>query len=236
MRGSRGGVNGVSVASNFRWKQISWIASICLIPGIAFAALSTAERKSQFERALGLVINSTTPDMPADERKRLINAYVEGKPNKGLAVQDVYRKYFASVLHEDQDLVGDRTLEGCQLRFARPCALVAINDEVATEGQLDHKDMPRLRYAGEFDLSQIPIIRQDTRNRADLQRYFGASEPKAIAIHPWGELFIASGSADAQQTVLNRCNSFGRDKPDGPCLLYAINTKVVLPERMIRPK
>ena len=59
---------------------------------------------------------------------------------------------------------------------------------------------------------------------------------KAIAIHPWGELFIASGSADAQQTVLNRCNSFGRDKPDGPCLLYAINTKVVLPERMIRPK
>ena len=228
MRGSRGGVNGVSVASNFRWKQISWIASFCLIPGIAFAALSTAERKSQFERALGLVINSTTPDMPADERKRLINAYVEGKPNKGLAVQDVYRKYFASVLHEDQDLVGDRTLEGCQLRFARPCALVAINDEVATEGQLDHRDMPRLRYAGEFDLSQIPI--------ANAWSQSARVEPKAIAIHPWGELFIASGSADAQQTVLNGCNSFGRDKPDGPCLLYAINTKVVLPERMIRPK
>ena len=83
---------------------------------------------------------------------------------------------------------------------------------------------------------KIPIIRDDTRNRADLQRYFGASEPKAIAIHPWGELFIASGSKDAQETVLNNCNNFGRDKPDGPCLLYAINTKVVLPERLIRPK
>jgi hypothetical protein len=236
MRGSRGGVNGVSVASNSRSKQIGWIVCICLIPGIAFAALSTAERKSQFERVLGLVITSTTPNVPTDERKRVINAYIEGKPNKALAVQDVYRKYFSSVLHEDQDLVGDRTLEACQMRFARPCALIAINDEVATEGQLDHRDMPRLRYAGEFDLSQIPIIRQDTRNRADLQRYFGASEPKAIAIHPWGELFIASGVKDAQQAVLDRCNSFGRDKQEGPCFLYAINTKVVLPERMIRPK
>src|SRR2546430_15635117 len=108
MRGSRGGVNGVSVASNFRWKQISLIASFCLIPGIAFAALSTAERKSQFERALGLVINSTTPDMPADERKRLINAYVEGKPNKGLAGRAVYSKNFASLLHERHDMAGDR--------------------------------------------------------------------------------------------------------------------------------
>ena len=181
-------------------------------------------------------MTSTTPDLSAEERQRAIAAYLEGKPNKALAVQDVHRKYFPSVLHEDQDLVGDRTLEACQMRFARPCALVAINEEVATDGRLEFRDMPRLRYAGEFDLSQIPIIREDTRNRADLQRYFGASEPKAIAIHPWGELFIASGNKDAQEIVLKNCNNFGRGKPDGPCLLYAVNTKVVLPERLIRPK
>ncbi|WMT75708.1 hypothetical protein [Bradyrhizobium sp. Ash2021] len=226
----------MSGTANFKLKFMGWVGCICLIPGIAFAGLTTAQRKSQFERALGLVISAVTPDMPVDERDRLIEAYMNGKSNKGLAVQDVYRGYIVSVLHEDEEAVGDRALEACQMRFAKPCALVAINDEIATDGQLEYKDMPRLHYAGDFDLSQIPTIRLDTRNRADLQRYFRASEPKAIAIHPWGELFISWGTADAQQTVLNKCNNFGRDKQNGPCFLYAINTKVVLPERITRPK
>jgi hypothetical protein len=94
--------------------------------------------------------------------------------------------YFRSVLHEDYEATGDRTLEACQLRFGKPCALIAINDEIAAEGDLTTKDMARLHYSGEFDLSKIPIIRAITRNRADVQGYFGAAGPKAMAIHPWG--------------------------------------------------
>jgi hypothetical protein len=219
-------------------KYISWIICICALPGVAFAGLATAERKSQFEKALSLIITTATPDVAADDRKSLIKAYMDGKRNKGLAVQNVYRRYFWSELHEDQISAGDRTLEGCQLRSGMPCALIAVNDEIAAEGQLIYKDMPRLYYAGEFDLAQIPIIRSITRSRSDLQKYFGGHEPKAIAIHPWGELFIASAATlgEAEQIVLGKCNKFGVDKGEGPCFIYAVNNNVVLPERLTQPK
>ena len=97
--------------------------------------------------------------------------------------------------------------------------------------------MPRLKYAGEFDLAQIPVIRQDTRNRADLQRYYSAKEPKAIAIHSWGELFVTVDRADAQRSVLDNCSNFVRDKQaEGACFLYSVNNQVVLPERRTQPK
>jgi hypothetical protein len=219
-------------------KYIGWIVCICILPGIALAGLTSAQRKSEFEKALSIIIASTTPDVSQDGRESLIARYSDGKPNKGLAVQDVYRQYFQSELHEDQASAGDRTLEACQMRFAKTCALVAVNDEIVAEGQLVFKDMPRLRYSGKFDLSKIPVITQATRYRADVQGYFAASGPKAIAIHPWGKLFVSSGNAslnEAQETVLTKCNNdFIRDRKDGPCFLYAINDDVVLPERRTR--
>lgn len=95
--------------------------------------------------------------------------------------------------------------------------------------------MPRLRYSGEFDLAQIPIIRFITRNRPDVQKYFATAEPKAIAIHPSGTLFISSGGEtviEAQGKALAQCNADPRRKSkDGPCFVYAINNSVVLSER-----
>lgn len=219
------------------YNYAGWIACLCLIPTIAWAALSASERKSQFEKALGFIISSTTPDIKADARDRIIKAYADAQPEKGLAVQNVDRGYFILDRHDDQASAGERTLEGCQLRYARPCALVAVNDEIASDGQLDYRDMPRLHYVGEFDLAQIPVIRQDTRNRADLQRYYSAKEPKAIAIHSWGELFVTVDRADAQRSVLENCSNFVRDKhAEGPCFLYAVGKQVVLPERLTQPK
>jgi hypothetical protein len=157
-----------------------------------------------------------------------------------LAVQPVYRQYFRSEHHEDETMAGDRTLEACQLRFAKLCALIAVNEDIMAEGQLIYRDMPRLLYSGQFDLSQIPIITLATRTRFDVQNYWAAPEPKAIAIHPWGTFFIATGSGtsnEAQETVLTKCNNdFIRSKEDGPCFLYAINNEVVLSQRRTRTK
>jgi len=127
------------------------------------------------------------------------------KLDKARAVELVGGNYLRSVDHEDFNVVGDRTLEACQLRYGKPCALLSVNDDIAAEGQLISKDMPRLHYSGEFDLSQIPIIRAITRARADVQGYYGAADPKAIAIHPWGFLFISTGkptNRDAQDAAL----------------------------------
>jgi hypothetical protein len=170
----------------------------------------------------------------------LIRDYLAAKPNKGQAVQLDDGHYFRSVLHEDQAVAGDRTLEACQLRYEKPCALLAVNDEIASEGALIYKDMPRLHYKGEFDLSQIPIIRLVTRNRNDVQVYFVAAKPKAIAIHPWGKLFISTGTGsliEAQTAALAKCNDDPERRfKDGNCIVYAINNEVILPERRMVAK
>jgi hypothetical protein len=161
------------------------------LPTAEHGACRTDKRAAQIAawRALNVFIASTTADVFIDARESLIDGYANGKPNKALTVQPVYRQYFRSELHEDETVAGDRTLEARQLRFAKLCALIAVNENIVAEGQLIYKDMVRLLYSGKFDLSQIPIITLATRSRTDVQSYWSASEPKAIAIHPWGKLF-----------------------------------------------
>jgi hypothetical protein len=95
--------------------------------------------------------------------------------------------------------------------------------------------MPRLKYAGGFDLSQLPIVKDDVRKREDVRNYLGTSQPKAIAIHPIGQMFVVSGTATDRQAIdaaLTRCDlASGRKKSDGPCYLYAMNNDVVIAKR-----
>ena len=111
---------------------------------------------------------------------------------------------------------------------------------IVVEGELTARDMPRLHYAGKYDLSQIPIIRQVTRQRPDVQNYDKAMEPKAMAIHPWGKLFISAGDPslkDAQASALAKCNSDpARHGRDGGCFIYAVNNDVVVGERLVQPR
>jgi hypothetical protein len=221
-------------------RSFGWLICLLLLQNAAIAGPTTAERKSQFEKALSLIMAVATPQVNTLLRDALISDYMKATANKGQAVQLVDGAYFRSVDHEAISVTGDRTLEACQLRYAKPCALLAVNDEIFSEGELISKDMPRLKYAGEFDLSQIPIIRSITRNRADVQGYYAASEPKAIAIHPWGFLFISTGKSNivgAEETALSDCNNDPRRRfRDGQCFLYAINNEVVLSERLMRSK
>jgi len=131
-------------------------------------------------------------------------------------------------------------LEACQLRYGKPCALLAVNEEIVAEGELTTKDMPRLHYAGKYDISQIPIIREITKRRTDVQNYEKAMEPKAIAIHPWGKVFISAGDPtqrDSQTSALAKCNSDpARNGKDGGCFVYAVNNDVVINERRMQAK
>jgi hypothetical protein len=216
-------------------KTVGLIVAAGLLASSAYAGPISTERKSLFERALDAIMASATPHVSDLLRQRLIRDYVDAKANKAQAVELVGGNYLRSVDHEDFNVVGDRTLEACQLRYGKPCALLAENDDIAAEGQLISKDMPRLHYSGEFDLSQIPIIRAITRARADVQGYYGATAPKAIAIHPWGFLFISTGkptNRDAQDAALSACNSDPRrSSRDGNCFVYAVDNRVIISER-----
>jgi hypothetical protein len=210
------------------------------IPSAALAALSNAERKSQFEKAMASIIAANHPSMSVQVRERLVKEYTACKSHKGQAVELSNGSYFRSCEHEDSPDVGDRSLEACQLRYGKPCALLAVNEEIVAEGDLKPKDMPRMHYAGKYDPSQIPIIRSITRKRTDVQVYDKAMEPKAMAIHPWGKVFISAGDPtlkDAQASALNKCNGDpARNGKDGPCIVYAVNNDVVIEERRMLPK
>jgi hypothetical protein len=101
----------------------------------------------------------------------------------------------------------------------------------------DFRGHAAIAYAGEFDLSKIPAIRLVTRNRPDVQSYFAAAQPKAVAIHPWGKLFISQGNASlkaAEEAALAKCNNDPeRNGKDGGCFLYASNNDVVLSKRLM---
>jgi hypothetical protein len=206
-----------------------------LLASAANAGPIATERKSQFEKAMNVIMASVTPQLSDLQRQTLVRDYVDAKPNKAQAVEPADGHYFRSVAQEDYNVTADRTLEACQLRFGKPCALLAINDDIAAEGDLKSTDMPRLHYSGEFDLAKIPIIRAVTRARADVQSYFGAAGPKAVAIHPWGFLFISTGKAnsrDAQDAALAACNADPRRNfKDGNCFVYAVDNQVVISER-----
>jgi hypothetical protein len=221
-------------------KYFGWIICICLLPRIAFAGLTDVQRKSQFEKALGLIIAAATPQKASGQREKMIKDYMESRPNKGFSIEPISSEYWRSSIHDDHNVTGDRTLEGCQMRYGKPCALIAVNDDLAYEGELTTKDMVRLKYTGKFDTGQIPIIRSVTRKRADVQNYDLAMLPKAMVIHPWGKIFISAGNdnaKEAQETALAKCNNDqDRNGKDGPCYVYAVNNDVVIAERRTTAK
>ena len=221
--------------------RISRLLLICVVlPSAAMAALTKAERKSQFEKAMASLMAASTPSVLPAVREMLVRDYIACKANKGQAVELVSASYFRSCEHEEAAFAGDRSLESCQLKYGKPCALLAVNDEIAVEGELIAKDMTRLHYSGKYDVAQIPIIRQITKQRPDVQNYDKAVEPKAMAIHPWGKLFISAGNPDlrdAQAAALGKCNADpARNGKDGGCFVYAVNNDVVIGERRMLPK
>jgi hypothetical protein len=129
-------------------------------------------------------------------------------------------------------------LEVCQVRYGKPCVLIATDDKANDPGVV--RDMPRVRYAGMFDVHQIPGVNTEVLTRADVVSYATASEPKAAALHPQGifsTVTDAPGQFEAEEQALAKCSAAaGASKDSGePCLLYAVGNQVVLPQRSDKP-
>jgi hypothetical protein len=166
-----------------------------------------------------------------------VEEYEKAPVNKALAVNLKNAEYWQTTDQDSKSVTPDRALEGCQLRFGSPCKLLAVNDElVQLAGPLADRDMPRLSYSGGFDPNQLPIVKDDVQKRPDIQNYLSAQRPKAIAVHPIGEMFVVSGSATDKDAALARCDfAAGRKKADGPCYLYSLNNDVVIAKRHTFP-
>jgi hypothetical protein len=227
-------------------KHLSFIAILALVPVAAsafdqYAGLAETEHQpSDLSKALNLIVSTATPDLYFHKREIMIDDYEKAPINKALAVNIKRGEYWQTTDQDSESVTGERALEGCQLRFESPCRLLAVNDElVQLTAQSAEQDMPRLRYSGGFDVNKLPIVKDDVLKRADIQNYLSAQRPKAIAIHPIGQMFSVSGfptDKDAADAALARCDlASGRKKSDGPCYLYSLNNDVVIAQRQTFP-
>ena len=193
-------------------------------------------------------------DPPANDddlRRRIVAAMPEVEDRETIA-----RLYLAEKTHRALFLAPDRKhtfrvgnfgyariadeagAERCQLHYSGPCSPVVIDNDLA-DPAAPPRNMPRVGYAGPFDPQQIPGLSLPRRGSDDVKGYAAAKGSKAIALHSWGHLFTATGAPDsvtAQQRALDACDDDpDRKGKDGPCFLYAIDDKVVLPERRDDP-
>ncbi|MBV8190456.1 MAG: protein kinase [Alphaproteobacteria bacterium] len=174
-----------------------------------------------------------SPAQAETERELVAGSYLVSKFHKALAALPPSGTW-ATADKPSAAIAEERVLEGCQVKYGAPCLVVAVDDVVQpADAAQARRPMPRVAYDGVFDPQKIPAFDDDQRERPDIAGYRAARLPKAAAFHPLGRLFTVSGSAsqrDAEEQVLAACNDDPhRTQQDGPCLLYAIGDRVVLP-------
>lgn len=198
-----------------------------------------SETAASLRDALTEIITRLAPAYTyRDEQVRL---YLASGAHKALAVAAPGASWRVAS-QESAFIAQERVLEACQVRHGKPCVLVAVNDALADNAVQARglpRRMPRASYTGMFDAAQVPAVAQATRERADIVGYRAAPAPKAIAMHPWGRLFVVTGAASqriAEEMALAACNKDpDRDGKDGVCLLYAVGDTVILEKRATAP-
>jgi len=206
-------------------------------------AAAAATDPADLQQTLRKAVQKVLPAVNSAHLNVALKSYADGKDNKAIAGSRERNATWRFTNRESAYAAEQATLEGCQLFHASPCILLAVNGTVVNtpeDGTWMTTRMRRPTYEGHFNPQQIPIVRPEVRGRKDVADYSFGREPKAIAIHPWGLLFIASGSASqasAEAEALKNCNDDpARAGKDGPCFLYAIGNHVVLPLRITGPR
>jgi len=206
-------------------------------------AAAAATDPADLQQTLRKAVQKVLPAVNSAHLNVALKSYADGKDNKAIAGSRERNATWRFTNRESAYAAEQATLEGCQLFHASPCILLAVNGTVVNtpeDGTWVTRSMSRASYEGQFNPQQIPVVRPEVRGRKDVADYSFGREPKAIAIHPWGLLFIASGSASqasAEAEALKNCNDDpARAGKDGPCFLYAIGNHVVLPLRITGPR
>jgi hypothetical protein len=111
----------------------------------------------------------------------------------------------------------------------KPCILVAKNDLLVAPDPLEAilHDMEQVHYTGPYRLDMLPFLPRVSQEAA--RRFAQLPAPKALAMKALPPRYIdATGStvAEAERKALLDCNQIAGT----PCVLYAINNQVVLPQ------
>jgi adenylate cyclase len=186
---------------------------------------------------------TAVPALSDSAREAAVRDHSNNPLHKALAVSLDPPGYWTAWPWSSGDLAAGSALEQCQVSFGRPCALVAVDDVLqpaGADGKLSPRDMSRARYGGSFDPAQIPGVGDGVRQRQDVVNYASSAGPKAAAYHPVRtRFFVVTNAASqhaAEQKVLQACNDdTAANGWRGSCFLYAVENRVVLPQRLTEP-
>lgn len=189
-----------------------------------------------------LSLDRTVPRGRLEAQVRALQAYQESKQHRAIAISPKQQRSFRVAESPSAAAAEELALERCQLRNDEPCVLFAVNEAFRTPqqgGEWPRRDMERLRHEGPYRPDKVPAITAERRKEADIAGYGRAREPKAMAIHPLGRIFVRTGAASAfaaETEALKVCNDDpARDGATGSCLLYAAGNTVVLPGHHTAP-
>ena len=221
---------------------VALIAAVGAVAGLFFGR-SSSSPKAEAGAALAAQIGLAAPTLSENHRAERARDYVAAGDNKAQAVSPDPPGTWRASGRPTPENAEAAALESCQVFFARPCILVAVNGSLLPppkDGNWPVRDMPRARYAGVFDPAQLPGSPASVRERADIVGYRAAAGPKAAAYHPsGGRVFTVTGAATpraAEEAALKACNADpARHNADGTCFLYAVGDLVVLPQRRKEP-
>jgi class 3 adenylate cyclase len=228
-------------ASSRRALVLSAVAAVLLV-ALGGSVIYLVRQSTNTERTvqLGAILDATQAKLNERTRTKLIEEYFAIGLHRALAIAPKAQARWWTGDWSTSTAAEEKVLERCQIAYDEPCVLAALDEAIiAPAGKLPRsgRDMPKVRYSGDFDPAQIPVVRQLVSERADVVGYLQAPEPKAAAIHPRGIISIVTGATTqrrAETQALKACNdNDSRKEGDGPCFLYAVANKVVLPQRWI---
>jgi class 3 adenylate cyclase len=212
-------------------------------PREAAKASQSAAGQPSLLQALSERLKTVVPKLSEQAREAALREYVNSPVHKAQAVSADPPGYWTVWNWSTAQAAVESVLEGCQVRHGRPCALIVQDDELQPtpgDGKLLVRDMPRAGFAGSFDPEQIPGAGDGVRKRTDVVNYPMAPSPKAASYHPIrSRLFVitnAGAQRAAEEGALKACNDdTALKKFSGPCFLYAVGNRVVLPLRLTEP-
>ena len=196
---------------------------------VPVTAQASVDLESALREALSMVSEK--------ERDWQARHYVSEGGGRALSVAPGRHLSWRSTGQPDDASAETAALEGCQIFLNEPCMLVARGDRVLPKnasGSWPVQSQPRVTYRGDFDLAMVPVLHRKAAPSASVFGYKALAEPKALAVHPRGLFFAATGGdqATAESAALLDCNDDpSRKGEDGPCFLYAVDDRVVLSDR-----
>lgn len=203
-------------------------------PGMAppVTPVASSDPSDQQGALIRAILSANPATVEAAQRAQ---RYLAAPRDRALAASTAASETWFAATAPSLPAAREWALERCELRFAKPCGLVAVNEAAVAPFRVS--PMPRIAYSGSFDPAMIPVVTEERRSSREVQNYRSAPGFKAAAIHAWGGIFLANGAVTqrgAEETALSACNGDpGRAGREGPCLLYASGTDVVLARRAV---